>query len=879
MADLSTVEGIRAEKERFGAALAERQALVASIQARQNNGTGPTPGGLTGVAGIISGIFSPGKKPDGTPQQPAPSNSSVNEGSAERVTNQKEESATNEIQNGKPTDTKNKSVNVAGGSALINLVPNPLHQFASYSPLWTMACLTKEQFNNPKLYRDNDSALTQVVFSSGGRYDGQRANTASGVPEYFVNNFSMQSVIAASPKTGNSNAVKFSFEIIEPYSMGLLLQSMQVAAISNQYANYLDNAPYLLKLDFKGYDEKMGVLKVVKSKYFVMKLTSIKFEVTEAGSKYRVEGVPYNHQGFSDSYNIAYTDLKLKGDTVEEACANLTRILNENEQKLVSEKRIGQPDTYIIDFPTSPEKSQIWQTQKVDDSKSATVNPNQTPKKVVSKPKPAAPDPANLDPNDIGASVFGFGAAAGGNFGFGFERDKIDPKTGKVNRDKLTIDPKNREFQFAQRQSLTDIVTQLILSSKYAKDAINPDKLTKEGFIRWFKLDVQMQFGEFDTLLGDFSKIIIYRVVPYLVHHTIFSNPNAAPYGYKALEKLIAKEYNYIYTGKNVDILNFNIQINNLFFTGNSPLPEAASAQVTDPNQQGPAPEPGKTVSTAQGSNPQVQLANTGRRRLMRDPSTLTKENHGGSGTKTTEQKVAESFHKAFITGGSADLVTVDLEILGDTYWLVDSGIANHFAIPSSATPQITNDGSANYEGSDVFIFIRFQNPQDVDVVTGQYKWPNSGKVSPFTGIYKVTLVESTFNDGMFKQKLKCIRMPLQEKDLEGIQPVDADKSQALATDVKETKPQPSGLNTPPKPEVSTEPPPPPPVLAELAAAGGGQRSALDDFIKRADSLIKAAGTAGLANTQTGLALPTVQVPTVKTAQEEYLATRSVIRF
>jgi hypothetical protein len=814
--------------------------------------------------------FTPRKKPDGTPQQPAPTNSAVTEGSAERVTNQKENSATNKIENGKPTDTKNKSVNVAGGTALINVVANPLHQFASFSPLWTMACLTKEQFNNPKLYRDNDSALTQVIFSSGGRYDNQRANTESGVPEYFVNNFVMQSIIAASPKTGNSNAVKFSFEIIEPYSMGLLLQSMQVAAISNKYANYLDNAPYLLKLDFKGYDEKMGELKVVKSKYFVMKLTSIKFEVTEAGSKYRVEGVPYNHQGFSDSYNIAYTDLKLKGDNVSEACANLTNILNENEQKLVREKRIGLPDTYIIDFPTSPEKSQIWETQKVDDSKKAAEDPKKPPKKKAGNPKPIVPDPANFDPNDIGASIFGFGASAGGNFGFGFERDKVDPKTGKVDRDKITIDPKNREFQFAQQQTLTDIITQLILSSKYAKDAIDPDKLTKEGFIRWFKLDVQMQFGELDTLLGDFSKVIIYRVVPYLVHHTIFSNPNAAPLGYKALEKQIVKEYNYIYTGKNVDILNFNIQINNLFFTGNSPLPEANSAQVADPNQQGSAPQPGKTVSTGQGNNPQVQLAYTGRRRLMRDPSALTKENHGGAGTKSTEQKVAETFHKAFITGGSADLVTVDLEILGDTYWLVDSGIANHFATPNSSTPQITNDGSANYEGSDVFIFIRFQNPQDIDAVSGLYRYPNNGKVSPFTGIYKVTTVESTFTDGLFKQKLKCIRMPLQDKDLEGLQPVDADKDQALAADVRETKPQPTGLNTPPTPEVTVEPPPPVPVQAELAALDG-RRGQLAAFIRQQRQAASSA-LGGLTNAAAGQltnAAANLQLPSINSQEGE----------
>jgi hypothetical protein len=121
------------------------------------------------------------------------------------------------------------------GLDLPSRLPNPLEQFASYTPLWTMACLEPKQFNDPSSYRDSPSKLKHVVFASGGRFDKQRVTidgpTAGGqVPEYFVNNFQMNCIIAASEKTGNSKAIKFSFDIYEPYSMGLLLQSMQVSA-------------------------------------------------------------------------------------------------------------------------------------------------------------------------------------------------------------------------------------------------------------------------------------------------------------------------------------------------------------------------------------------------------------------------------------------------------------------------------------------------------------------------------------------------------------------------------------------------------------------------------------------------------------------------
>jgi hypothetical protein len=175
---------------------------------------------------------------------------------------------------------------------------NPLEKFASYSPLWTFACLTPQQFNNPKSYRGNDGALKNIVFSSGGRFDKERVKVSAGgnsltAPEYYVNNFQMSAVLAPNNKTGNSNSIAFSWEIYEPYSMGLLLESMQVAAISAGYANYMDNCPYLLKLDFQGYNETGQPIKGQDklSKYYVCKLKKVTFDVNEQGSVYKVEAI------------------------------------------------------------------------------------------------------------------------------------------------------------------------------------------------------------------------------------------------------------------------------------------------------------------------------------------------------------------------------------------------------------------------------------------------------------------------------------------------------------------------------------------------------------------------------------------------------------
>jgi hypothetical protein len=132
-----------------------------------------------------------------------------------------------------------------------NLVPNPLEKFASYSTLFTMSAMDPAQYNNPIELRNNPASIKNVIFSSAGRYDKERVLAEPGVrPEYFVESFKMTNLIAPKKETGNTNAIGFNLEIYEPYSMGLFLQSLQVAALNAGYINYLNDCPYLIKIDF-----------------------------------------------------------------------------------------------------------------------------------------------------------------------------------------------------------------------------------------------------------------------------------------------------------------------------------------------------------------------------------------------------------------------------------------------------------------------------------------------------------------------------------------------------------------------------------------------------------------------------------------------------
>lgn len=754
------------------------------------------------------------KKPDGTQKIPFKTDTSI-----------PEVIVLPEITvNGAKLDLDEAAKNAAGavenapykspsGNNLGSTFQNPLADFASINHLWTMAVLTPKQFNNPNLYRnsvglgfasqsyDVSSTVTRqnqsgsfedtrtatlqssVVFSSAGRGDAERVNTKYGKPEYFVDNFQMTSVIAATPKTGNQNAINFTFDILEPFSMGLFLQSLQNAAIKAGYVNYLDS-PFLLKLDIIGFDESAKIKKTIKPKYFILKLKKVTFTVDETGSKYAVEAYPYNHQGFSDTVDTAFTDINISvtTDTGSDADSNpdekgtvrdllatgknsLVALLNKNEELNVKQGRYDIKDRYEIHFPEKSNQRFTKNDQFSNDANaSASFNPAGSKQKAVGGTDVDSTTSKDIGNNPISKSKFGFDVKKGGNFPFKTDKDVVDEETGRVKRGIMQIDESARSFHFTQKQKLTDIITQVILSSTWAKETTQ--KATEaDGMVDWFKVDTQIEFLDYDASIGDFAKKYIYRVVPFKVHSSIFSNPNAVPVGYDNLEKQIVKKYDYIYTGQNTEILSFDIEINYLFYSGANPQSETKTKDEQNRDNKGTVENKPLETKQSKGTESKAQAANLGKSKVKKNPD-LFNTLRGGSGDIGVEQKIAESFHDAFINVTSADLVKINFTIMGDTYYLIDSGLSNYFAAESSASTQLTEDGTMNYEGRDVYIYITFRTPADINLRTGGFEFDQG--VSPFSGIYRVIKVISKFEAGQFKQDLQCVRMQAQPTDFDG---------------------------------------------------------------------------------------------------------------
>jgi len=647
------------------------------------------------------------------------------------------------------------------------VIPNPLEKFASYVPLWTLIALTPEQVNNPQLFRDKPPSASgnNVVFSSAGRNAksrtviGDPSSAARSQPEYFIDDVRILKTIASNEQLGNTNAASIEFNLYEPYSMGNFLESLQASAVSAGFINYLNNAPYLLQLDFVGIDNQGRNVQIRNlSRYFVVRLREIQFEVDTSGSVYRIKTMPYNYTAFSNLYSSLKKDIKISGSTVEEilttGTSGLSQALTRSEQTATEEQAVStHPDIYVIRFP----------------------------------------DPSLLDPidrlssvNDIGKSSMGFSMSGTGNYSFSRETDVTDTQ-GRVVRDRVTIDPSNKVLQFGQGQSVMSIIEEVVITSEYGKKAIDTKKADNEGLINWFKIEPQIfiQPDKYDFIRNDYAKVIVFKVIPYKISFSKFQQAIAPGLGHSEIRKKIVKKYNYIYTGENTDMLDFKLKFNNSALTAVTAQPhrvpsnDATQSSVVSANPLfSSAPLPGSEVNGL--------FSKLGSQGVVAHPVSgqAVRYKPGGASADDVAAAVAKDLNQALLS--STDKIRIEFDIWGDPYFMVDSGLSNYDAPLESNDSMITEDGGMAYQTRQIFVYLSFKTALDVDEQQGTYKFQNNRKENLFSGIYSVSRVTSTFDGGVFKQTILCVRMPKQLNEYDD-PPSVGDKGSSAVTTQGET--------------------------------------------------------------------------------------------
>lgn len=640
----------------------------------------------------------------------------------------------------KPSPKKKATTPIGEGGIVkdrycVNSIPNQLEKYASVNYLFTMGCISATEFADPSSYRTN-GGFTETIFASAGKYDALRVKTTHGAPEYFIENFKQHNIIVPNKKTGIAFAAKYEFEIFEPYSMGVFLQSISVAAHNKGYVNHVE-AAYVIKQEFQGFDNDGTPLpSIIDPKYFVMKITSCTFTVSEAGSRYMIEAIPYNHMGFADDITMLKNDIAI---VINDEDRTVKNALVDNEESLQNA------------------------LNKIEQNQADT---NRTAGKPLIKYKIAFAAPPDYDvDNALGQAKFKFDNTDGGRILFPHATKVINNNNLLNLHEKVLPEEFKRKVHYAQGTKIETIIIEVIKASGYIKTEVEDNKDKNEGFYRYFKIDVQEKVNELDDKNQVLSKTVTYIVWPYEAFQSFYRNTASTPIGYDLLEKNIVKEYQYMYTGYNVDVLDFEIKIANLFYQGINPTTEGNNPAAADPGREGQAEKRQNYVEVVQGNGPKtarkthIAAYGTGN-----DPA-YNKMQSNGTDIQSAERQIADNFHRAFVESSAADMVNIELKILGDPFWLSDSGHANYTVSiqgHQQADSKGPKKGAMNYECSDIFIYVVFRVPDDVDPDSGIYKFTQK---NAYGGIYKITEVENEFSEGAFTQILKGIRMVGQSLD------------------------------------------------------------------------------------------------------------------
>lgn len=601
------------------------------------------------------------------------------------------------------------------GSRLLN----PLHNYTLYNYIFSLSALDKASYNSAGYKRGDNGPY---IAKSASLEPENRVPTANGTFDFFIEDVKITHLAGFERASGNTNAVGINFKIIEPYSMGLFFQALQTAALAKDYQNYLI-APFLLTLQFTGHVDADNQMMSVPNttKHIPVRLRLADMRVTAKGAEYDISAIPVNEQAFEKAKITLNTAVTLKGKDVREMLKtdpenSLEVYLNKRSKEQKADKTVNEEDKYEIVFP---------------------------------------------EYDDIANASMGFDLYKKNDPPFG--EDNLVYENGVYKRGNLSIDPKVSEFRFAQGQDIINLINQVILMSDYGIKALK--NVSADGFINWWRVEIDVEYITSNANLaktGENPMKYIYRVVKYRADSSHFLPPNDRRKGTASDKQAVAKEYNYIYSGKNIDVLDFDINFKYGFYTEVPADGGVRNSEKAQNNSDSAVIAPPKFADRGQtGQTTDGSPATSNKENPTRQTVSLLKtdtSNKGGGSYHDEASRAAAQFHQAVTAG--VDMITLNMTILGDPYYISDSGMGNYHA---GSRGYVNSDGAMPWDNGEIHVLVNFRTPVDFSTDTGLYDFANTVVAGQFSGLYRVLKGESFFQRGKFTQTLNLLRIRNQD--------------------------------------------------------------------------------------------------------------------
>lgn len=632
-------------------------------------------------------------------------------------------------------------VEVSGSRKPTPTKPNPLRDYNNYTYLVTLHLLNKETYNSlvdsqkyekgkVKFKSDN------VLISSAGRYSESGVRNPQWSEDFYIDNLKMETVIGLHAHTQGSNAVTLSFDIIEPYGL-TLIERLIKSSIATSYKNYLEMV-YALQIDFIGYDDDGNIKPLPNhTKYVPIKIATLTFSVNEKGTVYKINAVPYGHQAFNARHATAPISMSITAATVSDYFSSTTEEIDDTnlDSNLYIEAGGPPPSKYKYALSWCSGVNKYYDSQKKNNTRYIPDT-----YKVIFDPKIGSSKLSSIakkESAEINNTPFGKrGHPSGGQAQIGTSTIKYEAVTLEVNAGTTLLSEINRIVRnseyFIKQFAYTDPTTLI----KKTKEELAKIQEEHDKSLMWWKVIPQVKLKGFDFSRNTYAKEITYYVKPYEVPYN--ERPDVPK------KKVIpdpVKRYDYIFTGQNTEILDFNLDFNTMYYVAVT----TDMSKLTSTGSAAEVKEGGKQQVPDEWN--QENLVN-----ITRQPQSGSNAATAGAGSKRDAMStLTGDLQELLFSKPGADLVVLDLKVVGDPDFIKQDDV---FAGPNSSAEAL--NGSLPMDTGDVYIRVTFKTPTDIDDDTGLVKKSTTSK---FSGIYKLLTVDNMFSGGVFTQKLNAVRI------------------------------------------------------------------------------------------------------------------------
>ena len=654
--------------------------------------------------------------------------------------------------------------------------PNPLFEYANYTYSLSMHVVppTKynELMNGVVEYIPIFNGVGTVLIASGGRRaEGTFGRNPRFNEDFFFEGFKMSTVVGMNSRSKNTNTIELSFTIVEPYGLTLFDRILGVAGDIGA-KNWME-MPFLMQIDFYGNTDEGDLMTPIpdQTKYIPFRLIAVKTKVTARGAEYQCQAIPYNHHAYSESNASTPAFFEVTATTVKDFFSATGSAGNLNSSFAVNAASKERMEAELADAARSRNREV---TEAAIRKRYADINTNlnSTPYQVGSYA--AAMNSyqkelvKNKNQDQPTIYVFEFTDPAMLDSKIVFPPKTVNNRTPMTNIVKegvsaaraaaglpvAGVKTDTEVFSINAGTSVIDVINSVMRNSEYIRSQLSDPGKTgnanaqeianKEGKpINWYKIVPKVEIMDFDAKQDIYSKRITFYIQPYKYYNSKFKDaPIAQPGAY-------SKEYDYLYTGKNDSIINFDIDFDTMFYTSITANREKVQKTVVQQEVPPTADEPGGAADT----NVSIQTKQTKYISGHADvPNPASPDPTG---------VLVNDFHKSMLSSSRGDMINVNLKIVGDPEFIKQDDVYfNPSNNPSQGTQTLVDKhNSIIFDAAEIFALLLFRTPVDIDDETGLMNFDPKSTTSSFSGLYKVITVDHEFQGGQFTQSLSLIRI------------------------------------------------------------------------------------------------------------------------